>query len=88
MEYKLWDRKSKINNINASHFLQDKFWSQYNGDIILISENGKVLNMEKKTLLAEAYNIDINLDLDKFMKKYEDATKPVIIEEEEETEDE
>jgi hypothetical protein len=40
-------------------------------DIILImNEEGKVVQIECKEILAKHYNIDIELDIDSFMEQY------------------
>ena len=71
MNYKLWDKTSSINGIEASHFLGKKPFKDYNGDIILIySENDKVSQVECKDILAKVYDIDKSLPLDDFMTQY------------------
>ncbi len=74
MTYKLWDKKTPINGVEASYFLNKQPFKNYNGDIILIyAENGSVSNVESKEVLAFVYNIDINLPLDEFMVAYEEV---------------
>ena len=74
MKYKIWNRKDKINGIDANHFLNKLPFKNCNHDIILIyAENGKVSQIECKDILAKHYNIDVNLPLDAFMLEYEKA---------------
>lgn len=74
MIYKLWDKKTPINGVEASYFLNKEPFKNYNGDIILIfAENGNVSNVESKEVLATIYNIDVNLPLEEFMKAYEEV---------------
>lgn len=74
MTYKLWDKKTPINGVEASYFLNKQPFKNYNGDIILIyAENGSVSNVESKEVLSFVYNIDIDLPLDEFMVAYEEA---------------
>ena len=74
MTYKLWDKKTPINGVEASYFLNKEPFKTYKGDIILIyAENGSVSNVESKEVLALVYNIDVNLPLDKFMIAYEEV---------------
>lgn len=74
MNYKLWDRKETINGVEASHFLNQLPFKNYNGNIILIyAESGKVSNVECKDILAKHYNLDKTLDLDSFMAAYFEA---------------
>lgn len=71
MLYEIWDRKSDINGVNANYFLNKKPFKNYVGDIILIkSDNGKVINIECKDILAQVYSIDFKLELDDFIKQY------------------
>lgn len=71
-QYKLWDKKSAINNVPATHFLNQNPFKGYAGDIILIyAENGvTVTNVECKDILAQLTGIDRNLPIDTFMAQY------------------
>ena len=71
MNYKLWNRIDTINGIEASYFLEQKPFKDYEGDIILIySDSGKVSQIECKDILASVYGIDKTLSLDEFMAQY------------------
>lgn len=71
MRYEIWNKKSKINGVNASHFLSQAPFKNYNGDIILIyGDNNKVSNVECKDILASIYGIDATLNIDDFMSAY------------------
>ena len=72
-KYKLWNRKTKINGVEASHFLNEQPFKDYEGDIILIyseEDETKVSQVECKEILANIYEIDVNLPLDEFMAEY------------------
>ena len=72
MNYSLWNRKDTINGKEASYFLEQKPFKDYEGDIILIyADSGKVSQVECKDILASAYGIDKTLSLDEFMAQYE-----------------
>lgn len=72
MNYSLWNRIDTINGIEASYFLEQKPFKDYEGDIILIySDSGKVSQVECKDILASVYGIDKTLSLDEFMAQYE-----------------
>ena len=72
MNYSLWNRKDAINGIEARHFLEQKPFKDYKGDIILIySEDDKISQVECKDILAKVYGIDKTLSLDEFMSQYE-----------------
>lgn len=73
MQYKIWNRIDNINGVSASYFLTQQPFKNYDGDIILIyGDNGKVVQVERKDILAKVYEIDINLGLDVFMLNYFD----------------
>lgn len=71
-QYKLWDKKSAINNVPATHFLNQNPFKGYAGDVILIyAENGvTVTNVECKDILAQVFGIDRTLPIDTFMAAY------------------
>ena len=72
MNYSLWNRKDTINGKEASYFLEQKPFKDYEGDIILIyADSGKVSQVECKDILASVYRIDKTLSLDEFMAQYE-----------------
>ena len=78
MYYKLWNRKDKINNLEPSRFLNYPPFKNYDGDIILIyNDKGIVTQVESKEVLAQVYDIDINLKLDKFMEEYFDKKETI-----------
>ena len=84
MQYKLWDRKETINGKEASYFLNQLPFKNCTHDIILIyAENGKVSQVECKEILANLYNIDINLPIDEFMAQYQAALATLEVEMEE-----
>jgi hypothetical protein len=69
--YKVWDRVSPINGKEASYFLNSTPFKNCTHDIILISnDEGRVVQIECKEILAKAYGIDVNLDIDTFMTQY------------------
>lgn len=74
MQYKLWNKQDAINGKEASYFLEQQPFKNCTHDIILIyAENGKVSQVECKEILANLYNIDINLPIDDFMAQYQEA---------------
>ena len=78
MNYKLWNRIDTINGIEASYFLEQKPFKDYEGDIILIyCKDGKISQVECKDILASVYGIDKTLALDKFMTQYFEKLTPI-----------
>ena len=71
MNYSLWNRKDTINGMEASYFLEQKPFKDYEGDIILIyGVDDKISQVECKDILASVYGIDKTLSLDEFMTQY------------------
>ena len=78
MNYKLWNRIDTINGIEASYFLEQKPFKDYEGDIILIyCEDDKISQVECKDILASVYGIDKTLSLDEFMTQYFKKLTPI-----------
>ena len=72
MNYSLWNRKDTINEKEASYFLEQKPFKDYEGDIILIyGVDDKISQVECKDILSSVYGIDKTLSLDEFMTQYE-----------------
>lgn len=72
-KYELWDKKSPINGVEASYFLNKAPFKNYSGDIILIyGTETSVSNVECKEILASIYDIDVNLPIAEFMSAYEE----------------
>ena len=78
MNYSLWNRKDAINGKEASYFLEQKPFKDYEGDIILIyADSGKVSQVECKDILASVYGINKTLSLDEFMTQYFEKLKQI-----------
>lgn len=78
MNYSLWNRKDTINGIEARHFLEQKPFKDYKGDIVLIyGEDDKVSQIECKDILSKVYGIDKTLSLDEFMTQYFAKLTPI-----------
>jgi urease accessory protein UreE len=67
MEYKIWDKKSKINGVDASVILSNhKHFN--NSDVVLFVENGVVQRIEDANILKSVYKID-SVDVKEVAKK-------------------
>jgi len=67
MEYKIWDKKSKINGVDASVILSNhKHFN--NSDVVLFVENGVVQRIEDANILKSVYKID-DADIKEIAKK-------------------
>ena len=71
--FKIWNKQDKINGVDANVILATQPFCAESGDIILISNENtpeRVTNIECKSILASIFDIDINLNIDDFMKEY------------------
>lgn len=67
MEYKIWDKKSKINGVDASVILSNhKHFN--NSDVVLFVENGVVQRIEDANILKSVYKLD-DTDIKEIAKK-------------------
>ena len=74
--YDLWDKTSSINGVEASHFLENPIFKEYDGDIILIYKSEKkltVTQVEKRTTLCQIADVALDTELDALMTAYEKA---------------
>lgn len=69
--WQIWDKQSNINNVSASDYLAKNNYFSDNEIILLRIENEKVVEVQGKSILANIYNIDSNLDTDAFVAEYE-----------------
>ena len=69
--WSIWDKKSDINGKTADHVFTT--FSHLKGEetIYIKTVNGKVTNVEGKSILANNYNIDPTLPDDEFIARYE-----------------
>ena len=83
----VWDKKTAINGQSAERFLERNKFLQKEETIYINTVDGRVTNVEGKSILASVYGIDPALPDDEFIAEYERilATPPEEIPEEEET---
>lgn len=66
-----WDKQSEINGRSAEWVLNRHTFLQKETTIFIRTENGRVTNIEGKSILAELYGIDPTLPDDEFIAEYE-----------------
>ena len=69
--WKIWDRKSDINGVFAEWVLNHHEFLQKEATIYIRTENGRVTNIEGKSILAYNHDIDPALPDDEFLAAYE-----------------
>ncbi len=80
----VWDKKTAINGQSAERFLERNKFLQKEETIYINTADGRVTNVEGKSILAKLYGIDPTLPDDEFIAEYERilATPPEEIPEE------
>lgn len=66
-----WDKQSEINGRSAEWVLNRHTFLQKETTIFIRTENGRVTNIEGKSILAKHYDIDPALPDDEFIAEYE-----------------
>ena len=70
MEFKKWDKKSKINGVEASVILSNHK-HLIDNDVVLFIENETVTRIEDVSILKDVYKIESNNILEIVQKAYE-----------------
>lgn len=69
--WSVWDKKSDINGFSAEWFLDRNKKLQDEETIFLRMVNGRVTQVEGKSILARNYGIDLGWDNEAFIAEYE-----------------
>lgn len=67
----VWDKKTAINGQSAERFLERNKFLQKEETIYINTVDGRVTNVEGKSILAKVYSIDPTLPDDEFIAVYE-----------------
>jgi hypothetical protein len=67
----IWNKKDEINGFSAEAFLARNKHLTNEETIFLKSVNGRVVEVEGKSILASVYGIDYTLQNDEFIAEYE-----------------
>lgn len=69
--WSVWDKKSEINGFSAEWFFENHEFLRDEGIIYLRTVDGRVTNVEGKSILAKVYSLDPALTNDEFIAEYE-----------------
>ena len=69
--WSVWDKQTDINGFSAEWFLDRNKFLQNEETIFIKTVNGRVTQVEGKSILASVYGIDPNLPNDEFIAEYE-----------------
>ena len=69
--WSIWDKRTEINGFSAEDFLVRNKHLQNEVTIFLKTVNGRVIQVEGKSILASVYGINPNLPNYQFIAEYE-----------------
>ena len=69
--WSIWDKKSDINGVSAEWVLNHHKFLQKETTIYIRTDNGRVTNIEGKSILADNFGIDPTLPDGEFLVAYE-----------------
>ena len=70
MNYKIWNKKDKINNIDADYFIKDLSIRETDGVFLIIDHLDEVQAIEIDRIIKGVYNLDANLSVEEVAKEY------------------
>jgi len=70
MKYKVWDKKEKINNVDAEYVINSLNIRETDGVFLVIDHLDEVQAIEIDRIIKGVYNLDKNLTVDEVAKEY------------------
>ena len=70
MNYKIWNKKDKINNIDADYFIKDLSIRETDNVFLIIDHLNEVQCIEIDRIIKGVYNLDANLSVEEVAKEY------------------
>ena len=70
MKYKIWDKKEKINNVDAEYVINSLNIRETDGVFLIIDHLNEVQAIEIDRIIKGVYNLDANLLIDEVAKEY------------------
>ena len=70
MKYKIWDKKEKINNVDAEYVIKSLNIRETDGVFLIIDHLNEVQAIEIDRIIKGVYNLDANLLIDEVAKEY------------------
>ena len=70
MNYKIWNKKDKINNIDADYFIKDLSIRDTDGVFLVVDHLDEVQAIEIDRIIKGVYNLDANLTVEEVAQEY------------------
>ena len=70
MNYKIWDRKEKINNVDAEYIINSLSIRETDGVFLVIDHLEEVQAIEIDRIIKSVYNLDKNLSVEEVAQEY------------------
>ena len=70
MNYKIWDKKEKINNVDAEYVIESLKIRDTDEVFLILDNVDEVQAIEIDRIIIGAYNLDANLTVDEVAKEY------------------
>ena len=70
MKYKIWDRKEKINNVDAEYIINSLNIRETDGVFLIVDHLEEVQAIEIDRIIKSVYNLDVNLSVEEVAKEY------------------
>ena len=70
MNYKIWDKKEKINNVDAGYVIESLNIRDTDEVFIILDNVDEVQAIEISRIIKGVYNLDKNLSVDEVAKEY------------------
>ena len=70
MNYKIWNKKDKINNIDADYFIKDLSIRETDGVFLIIDHLDEVQAIEIDRIIKGVYNLGANLTTEEVAQEY------------------
>jgi hypothetical protein len=70
MNYKIWNKKDKINNIDADYFIKDLSIRESDGVFLVLDNLEEVQAIEIDRIIKGVYNLDANLTVEEVAQEY------------------
>ena len=70
MTYKIWDKKEKINNVDAEYVIETLKISETDEVFLIVDSQDNIQAVEIDRIIKSVYNLDANLSVEEVAKEY------------------
>ena len=70
MKYRVWDKKEKINNVDAEYIINDLNIREEDGVFLILDHLDEVQAIEIDRIIKSVYNLDKNLSVEEVAEAY------------------